>query len=467
MSGTTLVASGDVIGERYVLRSPAWTSAVGAVWLARDRILERTVLVQFLSSDYAADRAAVKAFTKAAARVAQVTNASVVQVLDIGEDPPFAVLEHAGGGRLSERLASGRPFEVPQAARIALGVARGIEALHSRGAWHGSLSPDNVVLDAEGRAKIFSVGAAEAAKAVGRPVADPAQPAGYRPPEQDPIPQDADRWALAALLYNMLTGRPPDRPPTPPKNLRRSLPPQIDHLVRRALAVDQVQRPSLDEFEGALGPFARVLPSDARAPRFAASEFRWLVPAIVIVGLGIAALTFGVKFATDLARDRDRPSPTATATSTAGEPLAIVDVTDFDPAGNGEEHADRLDEAIDDDPESSWATVGYSSEDVGGKPGVGIIFDLGSVKQVGRAMISTGFPGWEAEIRVADDIGEEPGDFTAIATFTATEGTTTVSLPASARARYVLVWVTRLAKDNADQKFPWRATITEAAFFAR
>src|SRR5688500_3516249 len=129
MAEPAMVAAGDVIGERYVLRSPSWTSPIGPLWQARDKTLDRTVLVQFLSPELARDRAAVRAFTKAASRVAQVTDASVVQVLDIGENPAFAVLEHAGGGRLSDRLASGRAMEVPQASRIALGVARGLEAL--------------------------------------------------------------------------------------------------------------------------------------------------------------------------------------------------------------------------------------------------------------------------------------------------------------------------------------------------
>jgi serine/threonine protein kinase len=469
MAEVTLVAAGDVLGDRYVLRSQAWATPIGAVWNARDRTLERPVLVQFLDDELAKDRAAVKAFTKAAARVAQVTDPSVVQVLDIGEDPPFAVLEHAGGGRLSDRLAKGRAMEVPQAARIALSLARGLEALHARGAWHGSLAGDTVLLDAEGRAKILSIGAAETVRAAGRSAPDPSQPEGYRPPERDPIPQDADRWALAALLYHMLTGRAPARAAAPARALRRSLPPQIDHLLRRALAADQGSRPSLDEFEGALAPFARVIPSEARTPRFAASEFRWLVPVLIIVALGIAALTFGVKFATDLAHRRETRSTPSTSASVpaSGQPLAIESVNDFDPPpGNGEEHSDRIDRVTDDDPDSSWATVGYSSADIGGKPGVGIILDLGATKPLARAEISTGFPGWGGEIRVANALGERATDFTKVADFTANQDETKISLPPGTRGRYVLVWITRLVNDGADSHFPWRATITDAKLFA-
>lgn len=464
MARSTPTASGDVLGDRYVLRARAWTSLIGPVWEGRDRKLERPVFVQLLDPQIEAEHRAVRAFQNTASLVAQVSSPGIIQVLDIGDDPPFAVIEHASGGRLSDRLAGGRPIQIQEATRIALALARGLEAMHARGLWHGALSPESILIDAEGRAKLLAIGATESKAALGRSAE---QPAGYRPPETAPIPADADRWALGALLYQMVTGRAPDPIPVPARQIRRSVPAPLDALLRRTLAADQTLRPTLDEFQGALAPFARAMPSDARTQRFAASEFRWLVPVIVIVALAIGALTVGVKVAADFAKRRNaEPSASPTTVDPKGDTLTIVDVRDFDPPpGNGEEHPDRVDLATDGDETTSWATVGYRSSNIGGKPGVGLLVDLGESRRIGGARIVTSFAGWEGEVRVADAEGERSTDYTSVATFTA-QDESTITLPAGTTGRFVLVWITSVAKDNADAAFPWRATITELSFTA-
>src|SRR5207237_6173746 len=192
-----------------------------------------------------------------------------------------------------------------------------------------------VLFDEEGRAKIFAVGASDTARATKKVEIDADQPQGYRTPEKDPIPADADRYALAALMYQMLTGSPPEKGVSA-RAKRRGVPQQIDHLLTRALATDPKMRPSLDEFEAALAPFARVVPSDVKEPRFAIAEFRWLVPVIIVIALAIGALTFGVELAGRLGA-KPKNSPTRSATATAAV-VPIKNARDFDPPpGNGTE----------------------------------------------------------------------------------------------------------------------------------
>src|ERR1041384_2456670 len=143
MSDVAMVAQGDVLGDRYVLRRHVWTSSIGPVWLAKDRTLDRQVFVQLLSDELNA--AAARTFQKAAARGAQITHPSLLQIFDIGEEPALAVSDNAGRRMLSARLARGRPMAVHDAARVTLALARGLEAMHERSAWHGSLSPSNVL----------------------------------------------------------------------------------------------------------------------------------------------------------------------------------------------------------------------------------------------------------------------------------------------------------------------------------
>jgi serine/threonine protein kinase len=351
------------------------------------------------------------------------------------------------------------------AARAALAIARGLEALHERGSWHGSLSPATTLFDEEGRAKIFATGVADTARANAKVKIADEQPAEYRTPEKDPIPADADRYALAALTYHMLTGGPPEKGISA-RTKRRGVPVEIDQLLSRALSKTQAERPSLDEFESALAPFARVLPKDVKEPRFAIAEFRWLVPVVVVVVLAILAITLGVEIANNLgSKKKAAPTPSTTASAAA---LEIKGARDFDPPprGNGSENPQQVPDAYDGDPVSAWSTLDYATPDVGGKKGVGLVFDLGSVVTIGRLQLQTSLPGWDAEIRVADVEGAAATDYRLVKSITAGTGVQTVMLPAQTRARYVLLWITRLAANNTDPKFPYSATVNEIRFYA-
>lgn len=461
---TPAPAPGDILGDRYTLKRIEWTSPLGPVWLARDRVLDRAVLVQLLGSSLAGDQTTRRAFQKAAARTAQTAGPGLLQVYDIGDQPAFAVLEHASGGRLIDRLSAG-PMRLTDAARAALAIARGLESLHERGSWHGSLSPSTILFDEEGRAKIFATGVADTARANPKVDVSAEQPAGYRTPEKDPIPADADRYALAALTYQMLTGSPPEAGVSA-RQKRRGVPVQIDELLKRALSADLPARPSLDEFEAALAPFARVLPKDVKEPRFAIAEFRWLVPVIVVVVLAILAITLGVELANNLGKkNKAQPSSTATASAAA---LQIKSARDFDPRprGNGSENPQQVPDAYDGDQASAWSTLDYSTPDIGGKKGVGIVFDLGNVVALGRLQLQTSLAGWDAEIRVADQEGAAANDYRLVKPITAGTGITTVMLPAGTRARFVLLWITRLVQNNTNQQYPYSATVNEIRFYA-
>ncbi|HEX9711318.1 MAG TPA: protein kinase [Actinomycetota bacterium] len=459
--------AGDVLGERYTLKKTEWSTPLGPVWLARDRVLDRAVFVQLLSPELAADEVARKAFLKQAARVAQTTHPGLLQVFDIGEDPSFVVLEHAAGGRLTDRLRSG-PMRSADAVRAALGLARGLEALHERGTWHGSLSPSTVLFDDEGRAKILAVGAADVGAVVRSVDPTAEQPDGYRADDLDALPADGDRYALAALTYHMLTGRPPGKEPAPARQVRRDVPGDIDAMLRRALDPQPANRPTLDEFEGGLAPHARFVPRDAPGPRFAGSEFRWLVPVLLILVLGGLATTFGVGFVRDFANRDDAPTTTETATpQTPGSALTVAEVTDFDPPpGNGEEHSEDVGKTIDGDPLTGWRTLNYAERDLAPKDGVGLIFDLGEARDLASITVQSTLPGWKAEIRIADEPGDDEEAFRRITTFTS-GSEEEVRLPQGTTTRYVLLWIVELVEDRGGTDLPYRAEVAEVEFFAR
>lgn len=454
MSVSHLAGAGDVLGDRYTLRSTEWSSALGSVWVARDSVLDRRILVQVLAPRLAGDAKAKRAFQKAAARTAQVTHPGVLQVFDIGEDPPFVVFEYAPS-RLQERLAAGR-LTPTEAARAVLALARGLEALHAAGESHGSISPSSVTFDEEGRAKLFANGAI----AVSRDAAENEQPAGYRPPEGNATSQELDRYALAALLHHMVTGGAPGES-------TRHRPAGIDELLARALSATPAARPSLPEFIAALAPYARVTAAEIRGPRRStaySSDFRWLGAVAVIVVLAAIAVILGPGFVRDLAR-RSTPKPSARATTTLPTgPIEVAAVSDYDPppAGDGAEHSAEVGRVTDGDALTNWETEGYARATFGHKTGVGLRFDFGSVRGIRHINVQTSRAGWRAEVKVSDILESELKTVTSF-----TSGTqTTVPLPAGTKGRYLVLWITNLVDDGSGSDRPFRASVSEVSFFS-
>ncbi|MGY1727641.1 hypothetical protein ACI79J_11780 [Geodermatophilus sp. SYSU D01062] len=140
------------------------------------------------------------------------------------------------------------------------------------------------------------------------------------------------------------------------------------------------------------------------------------------------------------AEDSAAPAPEA------GTPLTIRGATVFDPFGDGEpENTDDVPATHDGDPATTWSTLTYrGSADFGNlKPGVGVVYDLGSAQAIGGVALTTTTPGINVEVRT----GEAPDgdlDSFAVATAGSVDGTTDLAFDEPVTAQYVLVWVTGL-----------------------
>lgn len=439
---------GYAINDRYRLHIRAWETGSGAVWVAHDEVLERPVLIQTFPD------AATEAVGRAVARGAQLSHPGLCQIYDMSSDPPAIIFEHAPGGRLVDRKDGALP--AADAARIACQLASAITALHEHGVAHGSISPTTVLFDEEGRPKLAGVLFAEELGAAADPSSD-----AYRPPGEGGSVDERDRYALAAVAYRLFTGREPGPDAPPPRSARRSIPPSVDALLSRALARDASLRPSLQEFKRVLDPIAAAEPRE-RGPGFFRQEMRWLAPILLVLGIG-AAVAIGVQ--TNVI-DLDRTPATTEATPTASA-YRVVSVEDFDPPprGSGDEHPEDVGKAID-GKDDAWSTVGYQTEALGGlKEGVGLLFDLGSPRQVGRIEVRTPMPGWHAEWRASDSEGQQADSFTLVQSFTATGEP--VTLRPSRRAQYWLLWITRLVDSGTGDRNRFQVQVSEVQFFER
>jgi hypothetical protein len=131
--------------------------------------------------------------------------------------------------------------------------------------------------------------------------------------------------------------------------------------------------------------------------------------------------------------------------------VAVQNAEIFDPEGDGEPENDRdVPLTFDGDADTTWSTLNYRGSPAFGnlKPGVGIVYDLGSAQQVGGVTVVTPTPGATVEVRTAESSAGSLEGFQ-VASSVTLEDTTEVAFDEPVQARYVLLWVTGLV-DGGD-----------------
>ena len=286
---------------------------MGEIYRATDDDLGREVAVKVLADRYAEDenlRARFKREALAAARLSG--NHSIVTIFDVGEHEgrPLIVMEFLAGGSLEQRIDG--PVEPGQALDWIEQAAAALDAAHEAGIVHRDVKPGNLLLGDRDQLKVADFGIASAAgmdsfTQTGTILGT----AGYLSPEQargEKATAASDRYALAVVAWELLTGRRPfqaDSPtaeaaahvnaPVPSAHdANPALPVAYDAIFERALAKDPAQRyPNAAEFAGEL---RRALHDDAgdtgwiaRVPARSAAAPSWLLPVIgllLLVGAG-------------------------------------------------------------------------------------------------------------------------------------------------------------------------------------
>lgn len=192
---------------------------MAAVYRARHLKLNRIVALKVLVSAHHASSEMLERFEGEARLIAGLSNPGIVQIHEVGttDGLPYLALEYVPGGSLAARLAQA-PITARQAAEMTLQMARSMQVAHLAGIVHRDLKPANVLLDAEGHPKIADFGIAkDLSSGAGQTrTGDVIGTPNYMAPEQasgisKTIGPATDVYALGAILYEMLTGRPPFR----------------------------------------------------------------------------------------------------------------------------------------------------------------------------------------------------------------------------------------------------------------
>jgi eukaryotic-like serine/threonine-protein kinase len=214
----TSTGSSSWVGEGgYELLEEIGRGGMGVVYKARHRGLHRLVALKLIREGARARPDLLARLRTEAEAVARLRHENIVQVYDVGEmdGDPFVALEFLEGGNLSAKLA-GTPQPDRLAAEMSRTLARAIHAAHLVGVVHRDLKPLNVLLNESGQLKIADFGLAKILGDVdGKTVSGvPLGTPSYMAPEQaggrsKQVGPAADIYALGAILYEMLTGRPP------------------------------------------------------------------------------------------------------------------------------------------------------------------------------------------------------------------------------------------------------------------
>jgi eukaryotic-like serine/threonine-protein kinase len=310
---------------RYRIEHELGRGGMATVYLAHDVELERPVAIKLLAQHLVGDEAFLERFVREARLAGRLAHPNVVRVYDAGDADgrPFIVMEYVRG----DSLAGPGRSSPARAVDVGIQACAGLQHAHDAGIVHRDIKPANLLVREDGVLKIADFGIARAAESTRHTqVGTVLGTAAYLAPEQvagGEATAASDVYALGAVLYELLTGRPPyvfeslselaqlqsDGAITPVRDLAPEVPEPVEAAVMHALARDPGFRPPsasafADELAASGETATRPLPP-ARRPRRTRT---WLVVAVVLVALAI-----GLGLAQLGGNDGDPAPPRATA----------------------------------------------------------------------------------------------------------------------------------------------------------
>lgn len=297
-------------GEYELLHELA-RGGMGVVFKARQVNLNRIVALKMILSGQLAGDEEILRFKAEAEAAANLDHPGIVPIFEIGEHDGqhYFSMGFVDGESLQDRVQ--QPLPPDKAAELSIAICDAVAYAHEKGVIHRDLKPANVLLEKNGQPRITDFGLAKQIQGdsdltrTGAVMGTP----GYMPPEQASgdanVGPLADVYSLGALLYCMLTGRPPfqaanpldtlmqvlEKEPISPLELNPEIPVDLDTIVLKCLQKSPTQRySSASELSAELGRFVRGEPIVARPISRLERAWRWAKRRPSLAGLAAAVL---------------------------------------------------------------------------------------------------------------------------------------------------------------------------------
>ena len=322
------------------------SGACGIVYRAIDEKLNRTVAMKFLHAGDATNRVRAKLFQRESQAAARLEHPGIVRVLQVSSrsETPWIAMEHIKGGTLQDKLRTG-PLSAKAAAKTGIKVAEAIEHAHQKGIIHRDIKPGNVFLEGENdRVCVGDFGLArqldvdQSLHASGAVIGTPA----YMSPEQargEKADERSDIYSIGALLYEMLTGRPPfqsatawevihevlNNDPISPRRLIESIPRDLETICLKCMEKNVSRRyQTSGEVAAEIQKYLDGKPLNARPVGWAARTWKLCrrnpVVSILTTTVALALLTTAIV----AVRSRNRVADSLKKTSLALNETALA-----------------------------------------------------------------------------------------------------------------------------------------------
>ncbi len=257
-----------VLDQRYELQELVGSGGMADVYRAQDKLLDRPVAVKILHEQFRRDQEFIGKFHKEAQAAARLSHPNIVNIYDVGisGDDHYIVMEYVPGNTLKSLIQEKGRIPLEDALRIAREVADALAMAHGNNIVHCDIKPHNILMMADGHAKIADFGIARAVtESTMTYSGNVVGSVHYFSPEQAKgtyITPKSDVYSLGVVLYEMITGKLPftgENPvsiamkhlqdePVPMRQYCPDLPPVVEAIVMKAMSKDPAMRPGSGEF---------------------------------------------------------------------------------------------------------------------------------------------------------------------------------------------------------------------------
>ncbi len=208
---------GDMLADRYRYIKKIGKGAFGSVFLVEDTIISEEIILKFLNAQFVTDESIIKRFIYELRFARKITHPNVIRIYDMlsfGKAHAIS-MEYFRSHTLSAEVKDKKPMDIERAKKFTFDICNGMESAHTANVVHRDLKPNNILINEESVLKIVDFGVAAATQSTDTKLTKTGLLVGtptYMAPEQvlgKDVDERTDIYSLGAIMYEMLTGRPP------------------------------------------------------------------------------------------------------------------------------------------------------------------------------------------------------------------------------------------------------------------